>query len=750
MYEIAQWNGKQELAELDNTTISIDPILLNDAILKLMNEDTTIEDDVIDIDFNFGVKKADRYDYCFALFSGILSSLISKYVKISGDLDIDLEKMDFVQFMHLAKDINIKVQKHNEKTASDIEKTLNNIEEIIKDANSYKNLAVDFASDFSMMGLVSSIVEKVFGKEIGYDENNNLVINEAKETFDNLSFIEKVEFAIFEWFFEQVDQYKQNGKFKNQLENILEWESIVKNLEIIIKDFSQINLSKEELKQWFVNFIQDKNQRISQFDFLKKENIPTQFNQIMIHTYVHIKNLIEQVREHKITTLEGLEIINFNRIDNERVILRLETVSTGVFFAMDASAAVIQARKCGVEANVFGILKVFANTINFSNILSFTYVVKQDATYIKEDIDEILHKAKIEVVHHYKDISEDELNSYISLNDPETRILYSLKLHMIEEDIQCTKLSADQQLKNEWKKQWMEVSKNSLHMAKLYEPNIQKVYQALITHAENTIDNRTWLYNIILELCLFSPYYQIDEDEKKYKKLKLVNKNLDYMKDYFCEGQKYVSFKEIKQFESLYKHYHGYIENKNLKMAGAAGAVVAVGAGVGAGAMLFAPQIAVALFGGAFPGLHGAALVNAALAAAGGGSLVAGGFGMAGGSVIIAGGGALLGMSTASVATMGLLSSPNFVQTDDAKLLAKCNYVLLNQMHKIDVVVAIQEMTEESLNDSKTQLKVLESAEDKSDECKKTIAALKKSVKYMERTNDELKKLIAKEEKKSD
>ena len=749
MYEITQWNGKQELAELDNTTISIDPILLNDAILKLMNEDTTIEDDVIDIDFNFGLKKADRYDYCFALFSGILSSLISNYVKMSEDLDF--EKMDFAQLIHLVKDINIKVQKNNEKATADIEKTLNNIEEVLRDANSYKNLAVDFASDFSMIGLLISIIEKVFGKEIGYDKNNTLVVNEAKETFDNLSFIEKVEFAIFEWFLEQVDQYKQNGKFKKQLNNILEWGSIVKNLEPIIKDFSQINLSKEELKQWFVNLIQDKNQRISKLDFLQKENIPTQFNKIMIHTYVHIKNLIEQVKEHKITTLEGLEIIDFNRIDNERVVLRLETVSTGVFFAMDAGAAVALAVAYAKgSGDITGAVKILVNTINFSNILSFTYVVKQDATYIKEDIDEILHKAKIEVVHHYKDISEDELNSYITLNDPETRILYSLKLHMIEEDIQCTKLSADQQLKNEWKKQWMEVSKNSLHMAKLYEPNIQKVYQALITHAENTINNRTWLYNIILELCLFSPYYQIDEDEKKYKKLKLVNKNLDYMKNYFCEGQKYVSFKDIKQFESLYKHYHGYIENKNLKMAGTAGAVVAVGAGVGVGAMVFAPQIAVALFGGAFPGLHGAALVNAALAAAGGGSLVTGGLGMAGGSVIIAGGGALLGMSTASVATMGLLASPNFVQTDDAKLLAKCNYVLLNQMHEIDVVVAIQKMTEESLNGSKTQLKVLESSKDKSDECKKTISALKKSVKYMERTNEELKKLIAKEEKKSD
>ena len=749
MYEITQWNGKQEPAELDNTTISIDPILLNDAILKLMNEDTTIEDNVIDIDFNFGVKKADRYDYCFALFSGILSSLISKYVKMSEDLD--LEKMDFAQLIHLVKDINIKVHKNDEKAVADIEKTLNNIEKVLRDANSYKNLAVDFASDFSMMGLLISIIGKVFGKEIGYDENNNLVVNEAKQTFDNLSFIEKVEFAIFEWFLEQVDQYKQNGKFKKQLENILEWGSIVKNLEPIIKDFSQINLSKEELKQWFVNLIQDKNQRISKLDFLQKENIPTQFNKIMIHTYVHIKNLIEQVKEHKITTLEGLEIIDFNRIDNERVVLRLETVSTGVFFAMDAGVAVALAGAYAYcSSDITGAVKILANTINFSNILTFTYVVKQDATYIKEDIDEILHKAKIEVIHHYKDISEDELNSYITLNDPETRILYSLKLHMIEEDIQCTKLSADQQLKNEWKKQWMEVSKNSLHMAKLYEPNIQKVYQALITHAENTINNRTWLYNIILELCLFSPYYQIDEDEKKYKKLKLVNKNLDYMKNYFCEGQKYVSFKDIKQFESLYKHYHGYIENKNLKMAGTAGAVVAVGAGVGVGAMVFAPQIAVALFGGAFPGLHGAALVNAALAAAGGGSLAAGGFGMAGGSVIIAGGGALLGMGTASVATMGLLASPNFVQADDAKLLAKCNYVLLNQMHEIDVVIAIQKMIEESLNGSKTQLKVLESSKNKSDECKKTISALKKSVKYMERTNEELKKLIAKEEKKSD
>ena len=91
---------------------------------------------------------------------------------------------------------------------------------------------------------------------------------------------------------------------------------------------------------------------------------------------------------------------------------------------------------------------------------------------------------------------------------------------------------------------------------------------------------------------------------------------------------------------------------------------------------------------------------------------------------------------------------------EDVKLAVKQNESVykeaIGSMLNVEADSIKSEMTEESLNDSKTQLKVLESAEDKSDECKKTIAALKKSVKYMERTNDELKKLIAKEEKKSD
>ena len=44
-------------------------------------------------------------------------------------------------------------------------KTLNNIEEIIKDANSYKKSVVDFASDFSM-GFIDFIIEKYLAKRL--------------------------------------------------------------------------------------------------------------------------------------------------------------------------------------------------------------------------------------------------------------------------------------------------------------------------------------------------------------------------------------------------------------------------------------------------------------------------------------------------------------------------------------------------------------------------------------------------------
>lgn len=133
--------------------------------------------------------------------------------------------------------------------------------------------------------------------------------------------------------------------------------------------------------------------------------------------------------------------------------------------------------------------------------------------------------------------------------------------------------------------------------------------------------------------------------------------------------------------------------------------------------------------------------MSASLAAAGGGSLAAGGFGMAGGAVLIAGGGAVLGLGTSGTA-LSLMMAPKFVQNDYAKLLAKCDCVLLKRLDMEDEVMALQQKLESDLNEYKLQLKVLEGLDNPNEECKQNIKALKKSITYTERANKQLVKLI--------
>lgn len=78
---------------------------------------------------------------------------------------------------------------------------------------------------------------------------------------------------------------------------------------------------------------------------------------------------------------------------------------------------------------------------------------------------------------------------------------------------------------------------------------------------------------------------------------------------------------------------------------------------------IFAPAIAVSLFGSEFTGLYGVALTNATLAYIGGGAIVTGGAGILGGQSIIAGGGAILGLAGGGLTTSAVTISKTFDNT---------------------------------------------------------------------------------------
>lgn len=725
MYELQLVNNGCLAEYSEDYKVFVDSILLDSETLKKLNSDEDVYTDIIDVEFSPAVKKVDRVDTLVAVTSGFMAFLLDQLLIRKNIREKDIDEDTIIKVLPL---VLRQYSDKNKDIDKEIDEYIVNWEHKIKDAYKYKKLVWDFCSELSFNGLLIKVIEYCFNLSIGLDEKSGLIIKKEKHDLKTDSIVEKAQMAIVDWFVEQAYAYKKSGKCKKEFVQI---EKIVKDIKKVA--FKDNKFDKEQLKEWFHNKVLNEKKKLNGLDAFAVQSIPVKANIIFVHSYAHIRNFIQQVNEHNVESLEGLNIIDFDKLNNDRVLARMDTISTSVFAALNAGIAGGKAIKA--KDGFLQKCCVFAVNINIPNVIRLVSVVSADADYIKEDIDQLVHKSKVVEIKKHKNIPLENLERCFTMNKIETRILYSLELQMIEEDIQRTKENKEQQLKNEWKKKWIEVTEQSLQQNKVFEKDPVKTYAAINTYASNQ-ENLLWLYNIAVELSMFKPYFKLEEKDKK---LKLSYTK--YVEEVFCKSQQYISYKEIQKIQKSYKDYYNYLENNTLKAIGVAGGAIAVAAATGGLALVFAPQIAVAIFGGAFPTLHGAALVSASLAAAGGGSLAAGGFGMAGGAVLIAGGGAVLGLGTSGTALF-LMMAPKFVQNDYAKLLAKCDCVLLKRLDMEDEVMALQQKLESDLAKYKLRLKVLEGLENPNEECKQNIKALKKSITYTERANKQLVKLI--------
>ena len=725
MYELQLVNNGCLAEYSEDYKVFVDSILLDSETLKKLNSDEDVYTDIIDVEFSPAVKKVDRVDTLVAVTSGFMAFLLDQLLIRKNIREKDIDEDTIIKVLPL---VLRQYSDKNKDIDKEIDEYIKNWEHKIQDAYKYKKLVWDFCSELSFNGLLIKVIEYCFNLSIGLDEKSGLIIKKEKHDLKTDSIVEKAQMAIVDWFVDQAYAYKKSGKCKKEFVQI---EKIVKDIKKVA--FKDNKFDKEQLKEWFHNKVLNEKKKLNGLDDFVVQSIPVKANIIFVHSYAHIRNFIQQVNEHNVESLEGLNIIDFDKLNNDRVLARMDTISTSVFAALNAGIAGGKAIKA--KDGFLQKCCVFAVNINIPNVIRLVSVVSADADYIKEDIDQLVHKSKVVEIKKHKDIPLDSLERCFTMNKIETRILYSLELQMIEEDIQRTKDNKEQLLKNKWKEKWIEVTEQSLQQNKVFEKDPVKTYAAINTYASNQ-ENLLWLYNIAVELSMFKPYFKLEEKDKK---LKLSYTK--YVEEVFCKSQQYISYKEIQKIQKSYKDYYNYLENNTLKAIGVAGGAIAVAAATGGLALVFAPQIAVAIFGGAFPTLHGAALVSASLAAAGGGSLAAGGFGMAGGAVLIAGGGAVLGLGTSGTA-LSLMMAPKFVQNDYAKLLAKCDCVLLKRLSMEDEVMALQQKLESDLAKYKLRLKVLEGLENPNEECKQNIKALKKSIIYTERANKQLVKLI--------
>ena len=507
MYELQLVNNGCLAEYSEDYKVFIESILLDSETLKKLNSDEDVYTDIIDVEFSPAVKKVDRVDTLVAVTSGFMAFLLDQLLIRKNIREKDIDEDTIIKVLPL---VLRQYSDKNKDIDKEIDEYIANWEHKIKDAYKYKKLVWDFCSELSFNGLLIKVIEYCFNLSIGLDEKSGLIIKKEKHDLKTDSIVEKAQMAIVDWFVEQAYAYKKSGKCKKEFVQI---EKIVKDIKKVA--FKNNKFDKEQLKEWFHNKVLNEKKKLNGLDDFVVQSIPVKANIIFVHSYAHIRNFIQQVNEHNVESLEGLNIIDFDKLNNDRVLARIDTISTSVFAALNAGIAGGKAIKA--KDGFLQKCCVFAVNINIPNVIRLVSVVSADADYIKEDIDQLVHKSKVVEIKKHKDIPLENLERCFTMNKIETRILYSLELQLIDEDIQRTKENKEQQLKNEWKKKWIEVTEQSLQQNKVFEKDPVKTYAAINTHASNQ-ENLLWLYNIAVELSMFKPYFKLEE---KYKKLKL-------------------------------------------------------------------------------------------------------------------------------------------------------------------------------------------------------------------------------------
>lgn len=338
-----------------------------------------------------------------------------------------------------------------------------------------------------------------------------------------------------------------------------------------------------------------------------------------------------------------------------------------------------------------------------------------------------------------KDINDNSLLEMFGLSYDQSVLLFSAEKLIAQEDVKLTKNEKRAIIKSSWIEEW----ENGIVT---YLNNIDKTRDASLLSFEElqikfkeeikNTNNKTWYYIIALELLEFVPYTSLGgEKDKDYSKCKFEEKKCyDFTKQLILEHD-CITENKIERLDKVYGKSLSQISGKAGRVATKVMIVIAIGAIAAAGAAIFAPGIAVALFGSAFEGLSGIALTNACLALVGGGAVATGGLGIAGGTAVIAGGGALLGLAgggtVVGVASALMLSSPEYTITQAAKLETILKEVIINAQQ--DVVCAQKIISEYKAQIAELNKKMAEMELDNKNN-KNEIKNIKACIKYLKKS----------------
>lgn len=596
----------------------------------------------------------------------------------------------------------------------------------------------DFAHHPTIVGLIFSLLTQFTYKSYGTDANGNFLIVDVPEksrVFIGEDTSSKIINGTFVWFFHLISDIAGSSStaglsggtgipgpilsIAKEMSCLPIFKSIHNNdtslFVLLSKMFNGTLFAKHDENGQIIR------ESIVKLDFrgemgfaveIGKQAIPVVVNECIVRTFYMIRQLARQIKEIQITRIEDFKKINIKEIlpFNSPTLTRMLTVSTGVFTALDVSAAVVT--------------KKYWVSINYVGVGRFTLALDDEMVWALKRRDIRLIKYMYETIYRntytdadqriYQRMGDGMDYDKLGLNEEQTEILYNLEYYKTLHDAYSSKLPIGgekiRQMKLEWLNEWkgymtkgFKGFMNSMN-AELNWYSLEELHEKIRLNSSE----KPWFRLVLLEAMLFEPYFPLKtETDKKGKevpsnKYSYINAPITGYKK--SEGDRYLD----SEFSGRHK-FPGYVKrlrkcydkvcremNEVLKTAITS---ITITAGVAivtiATAGALAPAIAATLVGSNFAGLSGAALTSACLAYLGGGAIAAGGLGMAGGTFAIVGGGAILGIGVGAgiggaTGAISLMGKKNTI-LQSAKLMVSVREVFMNDEKDLEYSKSIYE-----------------------------------------------------------
>lgn len=342
---------------------------------------------------------SDGLDYMVAVGSGVIAGLIDSFWV--GDFSLERGRE---WGSKKVEDFVLKVAKLNGYKGDDLQEAIEKLEEkfpLASDSNTrdfgggLQHHLRDFAHHPTIVGLFFSLLTQFTAKSYGTDRDGNfLVVNVRNETYIGKNLPEKFLFGVVFWFFHMVSDMAGSNKYAGEGTGLPgPIVSLMKELSAL-PFFKNLKIGDMEFSKWISKLFngtllgeRDENGRLVPFRFdlrteigvgyeLGRQSIPIIINECLVRGFYFIRRFFTELKEKNIRSVKELKLIDLTKVlpFKNRTIVRMLTISTGTFTALDlGDAAIRSAIKSKGESALF--LKEFILKVNFVGLGRFAIAI---------------------------------------------------------------------------------------------------------------------------------------------------------------------------------------------------------------------------------------------------------------------------------------------------------------------------------------------------------------------------------------